>query len=403
MVWQSGSIMDKRLEFVRLVEAGGISISELCRRFGISREAGHKFLRRFREEGPEGLRDRSRRPYDSPRRTPEAMESQIVTLRREHPWGGRKIARRLRDMGLKDVPSASTITEVLRRHNALIQPDGQAPQPARKRFERAAPNQLWQMDFKGDIALERGRCHPLSVLDDHSRFLVGLFACANQTSATVSGHLTALFRRYGLPEAILCDNGSPWGASDPDAFTDLEVWLLRLSVRMRHGRPYHPQTQGKDERLHRTLVVECLQGRRIADLAACEPLFERFRETYNTIRPHQALQMEVPLSRFRASALAFPERLPRPDYYATDLVRRVHQDGAVSLLGRRVKLSQAFRGLDVGFRPSATDGVYTVWFMRFAIAEADLRQTGEVRVRRLSRRRSAPKGPAEAVAASPPA
>jgi transposase InsO family protein len=388
MVWQSGSVMDKRLEFVRLAQAGGVSISELCRRFGISREAGHKFLRRYREEGIGGLRDRSRRPHASPVRTPEAMEQQIVVLRRQHAWGGRKIARRLRDLGVENVPAASTITAVLRRHDALQPLAGAAAQPARRRFERAAPNQLWQMDFKGDVILDHGRCHPLSVLDDHSRFLLGLFACAAQTAETVRSHLTALFRRYGLPEVILCDNGSPWGASDPDAFTDLEVWLLRLSVRMHHGRPYHPQTQGKDERLHRTLVVECLQGRRIADLAACQPLFEQFRSTYNTIRPHEALDMAVPLSRYQASARAFPEVLALPHYHAADLVRRVHHDGAVSLLGRRVKLSQAFRGLDVAFRPSATDGIYTVWFMRFAIAAVDLRQDTVVQVHRLGRRRS---------------
>jgi transposase InsO family protein len=390
--------MEKRLEFVRLAEAGGIKLSELCRRFGISRQAGHKFLRRYREEGIAGLRDRSRRPHDSPRRTSEVMEQEILALRREHPWGGRKIARRLHDLGHEHVPAASTITAVLRRHDALLRADGTAqPPPARRRFERATPNDLWQMDFKGDVNLERGCCHPLSVLDDHSRFLLGLFACANQSGETVRGHLTGLFRRYGLPAAILCDNGSPWGASDPEAFTELEVWLLRLSVRMHHGRPYHPQTQGKDERLHRTLVVECLQGRRLADLAACQPLFEDFRATYNTIRPHEALDMAVPLSRYRASAVAFPEQLPLPDYHDSDLVRRVRQDGAVSLQGRRVKLSQAFRGLDVAFRPAAIDGVYTVWFMRFAIAEADLRHDEAVAVRRLGRRRpkiSAAVGPA---------
>ena len=238
------------------------------------------------------------------------------------------------------------------------------------------------MDFKGHVALEQGRCHPLTVLDDHSRYLLGLVACADQTEATVRAHLTTLFRRYGRPRALLCDNGSPWGGSDPNAFTELEVWLLRLSVRTYHGRPYHPQTQGKDERFHRTLAVEVLQGRRIADLGACQPVFDRFRAVYNTERPHEALAMAVPRSRYQASPVAFPATLPKPQYHASDLVRRVHHDGAVRLHGRRIKLSQAFRGMDLAFRPGATDGVYTVYFMRFPVADADLRDGAVVLARR---------------------
>ena len=184
------------------------------------------------------------------------METRILDLREAHPrWGGRKLARRLIDLGVTDVPRASTVTEVLRRHDKL-DPTETARRLAPVRFEREAPNEMWQMDFKGHFALDRGRCHALTVLDDHSRYLIGLSACANETRETVQARLIDLFRRHGLPERLLCDNGSPWGASGADSFTELEVWLLRCGVRMRHGRPYHSQTQGKDERFHRTLDVE---------------------------------------------------------------------------------------------------------------------------------------------------
>jgi transposase InsO family protein len=247
MPWKSGTIMDNRLEFVRLAAAGGVSVAELCRRFGISRETGFQYLRRYREAGVAGLKDRSRRPHTSPRRTLEAMETQILDLRKELTWGGRKLARRLQDLGVM-------------------------------RFERSAPNELWQMDFKGHVAMGQARCHPLTVLDDHSRYSLGLIACADETDETVRRHLTAVFRRYGLPEAMLSDNGSPWGGSGSRGYTAFEVWLMRLGIRLHHGRPYHPQTQGKDERFHRSLNVEVLQMRPRSDLATYQAAFDHWRD-----------------------------------------------------------------------------------------------------------------------------
>jgi hypothetical protein len=163
---------------------------------------------------------------------------------------------------------------------------------------------------------------------------------------------------------------------------------MRVGIRLHHGRAYHPQTQGKDERFHRTLNVEVLQGRRLADLAACQQAFDTWRPVYNDVRPHEALDLAVPSTRYKPSPIPFPEQLASPAYHATDKVRRVHQDGATSFQGRRVKLPQAFAGLDVAFRPTATDGVWRVFFMRFLIAEADLRDqpTNPVIVRKVSER-----------------
>jgi transposase InsO family protein len=368
-----------------LAQQGGVSVAELCRRFGISRETGFQYLRRYRAEGVEGLKDRSRRPHSSPGRTAPEMEARIVDLREVHPWGGRKLARRLQDLGVAGVPAVSTMTEVLRRHGKLDPADAVKHQ-AFKRFERSAPNDLWQMDFKGHFAMDHGRCHPLTVLDDHSRYSLGLIACADQTLETVQGHLTALFRRYGLPEAMLADNGSPWGGSGAQGYTAFEVWLLRVGIRLHHGRPYHPQTQGKDERFHRSLDVEVLQLRRLADLAACQTAFDIWRPVYNEQRPHEGLALATPASRYTPSQIAFAERLAEPEYYATDQVRRVHDDGATSFKGRRVKLSQAFAGLDVAFRPTATDGVWRVFFARFLVAEVDLgdQETNIITVRYVS-------------------
>jgi len=182
-----------------------------------------------------------------------------------------------------------------------------------------------------------------------------------------------VFRRYGMPREMLADNGSPWGGSGAEGFTAFEVWLMRRGVRLYHGRAYHPQTQGKEERFHRTLKIEALQGRRFADLSECQAALDRFRRIYNEVRPHEALGLAVPASRYRASPVCFPEVPPAPEYHATDQVRRGSRDGAIRFLGHRLKLSQAFAGLDVALRAGATDGVWRAYFMRFAIAEVDLR------------------------------
>jgi len=246
MPWSEKSIMEQRREFVMLFEQDGVNRRALCRRFGISPETGYALVRRYRHQGEAGLADHSRRPQQSPARTPQAMEALVLSVRREHPcWGGRKIGRRLRDLGHAEVPSASTITEVLRRHQQ-IDPAASAARERPQRFERAAPNELWQMDFKGHFPLAHGRCHPLTVLDDHSRYALGIRACGDETGDTVQGELTAIFRRYGLPDCMLMDNGSPWGSSNAEhRYTGFELWLMELGIAVTHGRPYHPQTQGK--------------------------------------------------------------------------------------------------------------------------------------------------------------
>lgn len=295
MPFQECSRMSQREEFCRLALSPEVNLSELCRRFGVGRRTGYKWLERYRERGPEGLMDRSRRPHASPGQTAEAMEAQVLAVREAHPaWGGRKIRRVLEREGLMP-PAASTITTILRRHGRL---DGPRAGERRDwvRFEQAAPNDLWQMDFKGHFALETGRCHALTVLDDHSRYALGLEACGDETTETVQGRLTQLFRRYGLPWRMLTDNGPPWGTGGPAQYTVLTVWLLDLGVTVSHGRPYHPQTQGKDERFHRTLAAEVLDGCRFRDLAQVQAAFDAWREVYNVHRPHQAIKLETPAS-----------------------------------------------------------------------------------------------------------
>lgn len=292
MPWSEVSRMDSRAEFTNLALVEGANVSALCRRFGISRKCGYKWLER-RARGA-GFADQSRRPHSSPARTDAAIETAVLALRHSHPtWGGRKLRRRLLDLGRKRVPAASTLSGILRRHG-LIDPDEALGHRAFQRFEHPMPNDLWQMDYKGHFARGRGRCHPLTVLDDHSRFSICLAACQNERTETVREQLTARFRRYGLPLRINVDNGSPWGEGAGYRFTPLTVWLALLGIAVSHSRPYHPQTNGKDERFHRTLNADVIQGKLFADLEQCQTAFDRWRTIYNTERPHEAIGLAVP-------------------------------------------------------------------------------------------------------------
>jgi len=376
MPWSEMSLMDLRREFVELARLPGANVAALCRRFGISRKAGYKWIERAATG--EGLADRSRRPASSPKRTVAEVEARVVELRLEHPtWGGRKIRRRLLDLGAETAPAASTTSEILSRHG-LIDPDEALRHQPFIRFEHDRPNALWQMDFKGHFAHAAGRCHPLTVLDDHSRFSICLAACENEQTRTVQDQLTIRFERYGLPDRINVDNGSPWGDSAGGRYTPLTVWLARLGVQVSHSRPYHPQTNGKDERFHRTLKADVIHNRMFQDLAHCQSAFDQWRNVYNTERPHQAIDMAVPASRYQVSPRAFPKTLPDLEYGPDDLVRKVQKNGHLHFKGRRFNLPDAFAGQPVGLRPTDHDGLWNVFFAAQLISQIDLRdQNGQ--------------------------
>jgi transposase InsO family protein len=372
MPWQERTKMAERAKFVARTQEEGANIAALCRDFEISRKTGYKWLARAGSAAADGWGERARRPHSSPRRTAAAVEAQIVALRAQHPaWGGRKLHHWLVQHGCDEVPAPSTITDILWRHG-LITPNPEAPR-RRQRFEHAAPNDLWQLDFMGHRPLGAGcRVHPLTLADDHSRFALGLVACPHERGDLVQAHLTAWFQRYGLPLAMLTDNGPPWGTTGSGGITALEAWLLRLGIALWQGRAYHPQTQGQVERLHGTLAAEVFAFRHFPDLAACQPVFDAFRTTDNHERPHQALAYAVPASRYHPSPRPFPTTLPALTYGPDDQVRLVRAQGAIYFHNRSWFISRGLIGLPVAVRPTTTDSVFQVIYCQREVATIDL-------------------------------
>lgn len=370
------SIMDQREEFVALASSGLTPIRQLCKRFEISPPTGYKWLRRAQEagedDGDQWACDRSRRPLSCPWQTREEVEALVLGVRREHPaWGARKIKRRLEDLGHKGLPSASTITAILQRHGQISPEESKARQ-AFVRFEHEEPNLLWQMDFKGPVRTRHGTCHPLTVVDDHSRYALCVKALANEQGPGVKRALTEIFQLYGLPHRILSDNGACWGAAGSSRWPKLAVWLTRLGVGLTHGRFYHPQTQGKNERFNRTLKAEALGERTFVDLEECQRAFDHMRRVYNEQRPHEALGMATPATRYAVSTVEFPRKLPPIEYLSEDIVRVVTKAGTVSYQSRFYVIGRGFVGEPVALRATNKDGFYEVYYCSTRVGSINL-------------------------------
>lgn len=357
--------MDQRLELVKLAMQPGSNISELSKRFGISRRVCYKWIKRFKANGLLGLNDLSRKPHSSPGQTSKSIERQIILMRQKNPeWG----ARKLKVLLGTETPSASTITAILHRNDLInTQKSEQLKHP--QRFEYASPNELWQMDFKGHFnLLNNARCFPLTILDDHSRFSICLKACSNQQALTVKEQLIGIFRRYGLPDKMLTDNGSPWGTAGnlttagEIPFSALEVWLMRLQIKVIHGRPYHPQTQGKEERFHRTLKTELLQYEQFRNFEHCQSRFDKWRNKYNQERPHCALGLKTPSALYKHSNKPYPESLPSIEYPQQDLVRRVNSNGCIAYKTHKIKIGKGLANQYVAIRDSELENVKKIYF-----------------------------------------
>jgi len=338
MPWEVEPVSELRLAFVHQLMTLHSSVTEACSKFGISRKTGYKWLRRYGAAPEQPLADQSRRPRESPGRTRREIEERILAVRGEFGWGPRKIRAYLHAQGV-EVPSVRTVGNILRRCGCIVPT---VDPPPVQGFERSTPNELWQCDHKGPIEIARQKIHPLTVLDDHSRYLLALTPCLDLTMPTAFGVLWQAFGEYGLPESILCDNAFGTNFTVPKTISWFDAQLIRLGIRPIHGRPYHPQTQGKVERLHGTFERELWPTVRRDKLDHFADDLTRYRcAIYNTQRPHEALQDQPPLSRYRPSPRPRPPEVPHVEYPADAVLRKVAGGGDISYAACRILVGSA--------------------------------------------------------------
>jgi transposase InsO family protein len=332
------------MEFVVAAHRKEKNFQSLCAEFAISRPTGYRWLRRYQSEGVRGMEERSRRPHGSPERTPRGIEEQVLEWRRGHPdWGARKIRVLLGQQGVG--LASSTIHRMLLRHDLIGA--AQSHRAAVQRFEREAPNQLWQMDFKGPKGWHE-RVGPLSVLDDHSRYALALAGTGNTRGASVQRVLAETFQHCGVPEQMLMDHGCPWwNEQGIRGWTSLTVWLMQQDIQLYFSGYNHPQTQGKVERFHRTLTAALLRRGAPAE-GSRQVWLDGFRQEYNHLRPHEALQMKTPSQLWSPSARPYQPKPAEWQYPAEAEVQQVDRHGLLQRGGQRYWISGALAGEAVG-------------------------------------------------------
>jgi len=376
MPWKELCSVNVREKFVLEALDGRVAFSMLCTRIGISRKTGYKWLRRYKQYGVRGLEDMSRSPRSCPLATTADVVAEVVAVRKDHPaWGPKKIREVLKREGVPSLPVTRTIARILER-TGFLQPmrrrrrwkhEGSPPQ-----LEVRKPNDVWTVDFKG-WWLATGtheRCEPLTIRDAHSRFIIDIRVLATTRGDVVKRAFEDAFRRYGLPRAILTDNGSPFAsATGALRLTYLTVWWLSLGIDVQHSRPATPSDNGGHERMHRDMKAEL---QRFAALtrrkqqAACD----RWRHEFNHHRPHEALQMKTPAEFYRPSSVRYDGREVAPTYPEPFLSRRVSNSGTVSVGGTPLFVSMALRGRVVGLEPQGFDK-YRAWFGGRRLADLD--------------------------------
>jgi transposase InsO family protein len=373
MSWQEKNRVSLRKEFVLQAEKSDANMAELCRRYEISRKTGYKWLHRYQQGEP--LADQSKCPRSSPKQLSKEVIRQIIELREKYPyWGARKIQAILSRTETSDIPAKSSIHKILKKYGYIK--DEKATNNHYQRFEHEAPNHLWQMDFKGHFAYEKGRCFPLTILDDHSRFSLALHACLNEQGETVKPILIEVFRRYGLPERINVDNGNPWGSLYECArYTTFSKWLIRTGVQVSYSRPAHPQTNGKEERFHRTLKLELLNANYFRDLEEIQQKFNDWRAIYNLERPHEGIGMQVPAERYKPSYRQYPEVLPQIEYSDDYMIKKVDCRGRIHINARQIFVGMPFAKEPLGIRHQGHSDIIELYYCHQKLGEMDLHLT----------------------------
>ena len=384
MPWKEVRLVDDLVQFITDVNKSEESFAELCRRFRISRKTGYKWCDRYEELGLAGLEPRAPIARTCPHKTPDELVAALINLRKEHPsWGPKKLKARLEALGTSDVPAASTVGDLLKRHGLVrprrrrYYPPAMTPQPL---AEATTPNDTWCVDFKGHFALgDKTRCYPLTLTDQVARYLLKCESVDKPDEGHVRPHFDRAFREFGLPLRMRSDNGPPFASTGIGGLSELSVWWIKLGIVPERIEPGKPQQNGRHERMHKTLKEE-VASKPEADRQAQQLAFDRFRHIFNDVRPHEAIEMQTPSSRYTTSRRVMPASLSSPEYPETMTVRRVAPNGYVSWQGQAVRISELLRGEPVGIELIEEDR----WRMHYGpVVLAELTKRGkEVRLDR---------------------
>ena len=383
--------MEEKLRFVFSYERDEESMKALCERFGISRETGYVWLRRYRQGGPEALLELNRAPARHPNQTPAGLEEAVLELRQAHmTWGPKKLKRILkRDQPGRAWPATSTIGEMIKRAGLVVAAKKRRrTEPYTEPLAHAAEsNRVWCADFKGWFKSGDGsRIDPLTITDAYSRYLLRSQAVAKTDTERVRAIFEAAFREYGLPEAIRTDNGAPFASSAVGGLSRLAVWWIKLGIVPERIEAGHPEQNGRHERMHRTLKLDL---RPAVDWRGQQRELDRFRQDYNQVRPHEALGMQTPAARYEPSPRAYPTRLSEVEYPSTMLVRTVKTHGHFRWKQQDIFLSEVLWGEPVGLLP-VDRGCYTVYFANVPVAGFDPRLGTTYRLPKPTPRRAVP-------------
>ena len=378
MPWKDKTVEELRKEFVEAVKVSK-SFSALCREFGITRKTGYKWVDRYNQF--QSLSDRNHVPVHIPGKTSPEIENAILRIRADNPeWGAKTILKVLENNGYSELPCIRTANNILQRNGCISEIESEK-RKAFLRFQRELCNELWQIDFKGDFPLLDGnRCFPFDALDDRSRYCLGIFPRHNTKG--VIENMEILFQQYGLPKAILSDNGGQF-AGIRGGYTRFERWLMDLDILPIHGRPLHPQTQGKIERFHRTMKNELIKRNEFIDLADADKHLQEWRVKYNEVRPHEAIDMRCPADVYIPSERKYQPTIKPYEYSGIHRVLKVNYKGYLRFDRKEFYLSETMTGAELELQPI---GGTLAWlcYRNYKIAEIDL-VTEQLLNRRISR------------------
>lgn len=384
MPWKETCVMDERAEFVLAARERERNMAVLCREFGISRKTGYKWWKRYDAEGLIGLKDHSRRPHTIPHETKPEAVCDIVRIRTAHPsWGPKKIRVILRrEIKRRKLPAVNTIGAILKRcgltaSRRRMKQTGLLPQVT-PCVTPTSPNHVWTIDFKGWWRTGDGtRCNPLTIRDEWSRYILDIVALEKGTVEAVRPRFEVVFRKYGLPETIRMDNGTPFIAKGVVGLTKLSAWFIRRGIRIDRTRPAHPQDNGGHERMHRDMSGE-LQKEPAYSLAEEQERIDKWKREFNTVRPHEALNMKTPSEVYRRSKKNFQRRLLQIGYPDAFAVRNVRHDGYIRWKGNMRYISEALAGEKMGLQQKDASTII-VWYCSVIVGELDDRNASPLR------------------------